>query len=278
MQKTKPSLRTLWVCCGSSASRKSRKPRSASSRWASKSGAGSVMGTPEVSHVTTGPASVVGPGLRSTMAQVLPTEQHQDAVRTVTGCAASAGNRRRGIRRSEALQPATLAATSPQPGADPDPGGDSAGPPLKPGWLARESRSADTDHAQTAHIGERATVAGSGAVRPPLDASQSATQCTTRTRVRILPRPPGIASPKGPSCSAEAWSGSADLSLGRGGYCRLSPLSPERTCTDPRGHARKMCAVPLDAYPHNIRRLTRPPTYRHSMCGGSGDGGLATPV
>jgi hypothetical protein len=126
--------------------------------------------------------------------------------------------------------------------------------------------------------GSRRLSPGSGAVRPPLDASQSATESITRTRVRILPRPPETASPKGPSCSAKAWSSSADLGLGPGGYCRLSLLSPERRAPTRRGHARKMCAVPLDAYPYSIRRLTRPPTYRHSMCGGSEDGGFATPV
>ncbi|MGH3973727.1 MAG: hypothetical protein ACRDS9_10450, partial [Pseudonocardiaceae bacterium] len=65
---------------------------------------------------------------RNSKAQVLPTEQHHDAVRTATGCAASAGDRVRGGRESRVSEGAKPAATSLDPGANPDCGGDFAAP------------------------------------------------------------------------------------------------------------------------------------------------------
>jgi hypothetical protein len=81
------------------------------------------MGTPEHIH-TVGLGWVVSSGGRSTTAQVLPTEQLQNAVMT----AASASDRLWAIRRSRVSGGAGLAATLPNLDINPDPGDDSARP------------------------------------------------------------------------------------------------------------------------------------------------------
>jgi hypothetical protein len=43
------------------------------------------MGTPEGIHLSGGLGGVIGPGVRRVIVQVLPTEQHHDAIKTATG-------------------------------------------------------------------------------------------------------------------------------------------------------------------------------------------------